>query len=389
MTYIKKMKIKLQRDGGIVLTPRIKEEKDDLTIAGMLNPSKIDTNKSASLSKDSNGNLSVKMDPKKSNIFDGYWIVLQNWSQCTLKCGGGKSYLQRMCVPPKNGGKPCVGEAILTKDCNMHACPKVSKSQELLKKSNNTQILKPLVKIMPFSSRPQRYSKCVIKEGDLLYNKDIAEKDPLLSQTGGEKPAEIENVKIPVRLVMNNRTVTIFAGEDYDSHIETFILKKAKLYRDAKSEECFIIKEETGERQAHLCAFGDGKRIIEEWNYDFNLFKYQCNFKKQEYIMDEFQKKLEEKIKDVKKGLLDEVQEKNKIKAQETEEMKLESKVKKTNKVALQAIQKELNLEELIKQEEAERERREEQQMIKKIEEEKKKSVKNKHFYNNFRFINS
>jgi hypothetical protein len=377
MTYIKKMKIKLQRDGGMVLTPHVKKEKDELTIAGMLNPSKIDSNKSVTLSVSANGNSAVKMEPKNSNITDGYWIVLQNWSQCTLKCGGGKSYLQRMCVPPNMGGKPCNGEAIITKDCNMKPCPKVSKSFEFFKNNNHTQILKPLIKIMPFSNRPQRYSKCVIKEGDLLYSKVLDDKDPLISQIGGEKPEEIDSAKIPVRLVMNNRTVTIFTGEEYDSHIDTFILKKARFFRDLKSAECFIIKEEIGNKQAKLCGFGDGKRAVEEWNYDFNLFKYQCNYKKPDYVMDQFQKKLEEKIKNVKKGLLDEVQEKVKIKAQETEEMKLETKVKKTNKVALQAIQKELNMEELIKQEEAERERREEQMMIQKIEEEKKKSVRN------------
>ncbi len=354
------MKIKLQRDGGIVLTPRVKEEKDEMTIAGMLNPSKIDSIKSVS--------------KKKNSAIDGYWIVLQNWSQCTLKCGGGKSFLQRMCVPPKNGGKPCLGESIVEKDCNTHPCPKVGKTTESLKR-NNTRILKPLVKIMSFSNRPQRYSKCVIKEGDMLYNKVSEEKDQSLSFGGGQKPEDPDTVKIPVRLVMNNRTITIFSGEDYDSHIDTFILKKSRLFRDTKSGECFIIKEEISDKQANLCGFGDGKKSVEEWNYDFNLFKYQCNFKKPEYVMDEFQKKLEEKIRDVKKELLDEVQDKVKRKVELTEEIKLENKVKKTNKVALQAIQKELNLEELIKQEEADRERREEQMMLKKIEEEKKKSV--------------
>ena len=49
---------------------------------------------------------------------DGYWIVLQNWSQCSLKCGGGISTLHRMCIPPKKGGKPCQGKNILTKECN-------------------------------------------------------------------------------------------------------------------------------------------------------------------------------------------------------------------------------------------------------------------------------
>jgi hypothetical protein len=70
-----------------------------------------------------NGAVGAK---KGGSLTDGYWIVLQMWSQCTLKCGGGKSFLQRMCVPPKDGGKPCEGEAILSKDCNKQPCPGVA-----------------------------------------------------------------------------------------------------------------------------------------------------------------------------------------------------------------------------------------------------------------------
>jgi len=51
----------------------------------------------------------------------------------------------------------------------------------------------------------------------------------------------------------------------------------------------------------------------------------------------------------------------------------LDVMIKKTNKVALQAIQKELSLEELIRQEEEERTKAEEEQIRKQIEAEKKK----------------
>jgi hypothetical protein len=49
---------------------------------------------------------------------DGKWVLLHDWSECTLACGGGKSFLQQMCMPPKNGGKPCVGNAIVSRECN-------------------------------------------------------------------------------------------------------------------------------------------------------------------------------------------------------------------------------------------------------------------------------
>ncbi len=353
------MKMSLQRESGNIIIPADIKPKETLTIVGMLNPN------SDSVKKGENG-VTSKKDEK---IIDGYWITLQNWSQCTLKCGGGKSYLQRMCVPPKNGGNPCVGEAIISRDCNTQPCPNVRKTSEL--SQNNTKVLKPLVKIMAFSSRPQRYTKCVIKESDMFYTKVIDQKDQMLV---GTKPNELDALKIPVRVIMNNRTLTIFSGEDYDTHIMTLILKKTTFQYDSKNDGCFFLRD-VQEIKAHLCPFSEPKKSVHEWDYDFNLFKYQCNYQKPEYVMDEFQKRLGDRINEVKKSLLDETQQQMKRKAEETEEIKLKSTIKKTNKVALQAIQKELNLEELIKQEEIEREKREEQMMLKKIEEEKRKSV--------------
>ena len=63
--------------------------------------------------------------PPGWRLIDGYWILLSDWSECTLKCGGGYRYQQWMCIPPKRGGKPCVGQAIRTKPCNRQPCPNV------------------------------------------------------------------------------------------------------------------------------------------------------------------------------------------------------------------------------------------------------------------------
>jgi len=54
---------------------------------------------------------------------DGYWKTLKDFGECTLSCGGGRRYMQRMCVPPKNGGKPCEGPPILQQACNTQPCP--------------------------------------------------------------------------------------------------------------------------------------------------------------------------------------------------------------------------------------------------------------------------
>jgi len=350
------------------------ERKDPETISGMLNPNQAIKNSMGNSKGLSNegGNMGVGFDGTKQSLSDGYWIVLQNWSQCTLKCGGGKSYLQRMCVPPKNGGKPCDGKAIIEKDCNKQPCPKVGNSQ--MKNSTNEMLLKPIVKIMPFSTRPQRYTKCVIKEGDMLYTKDLSEKDQLTSNMG-DKPADMESVQVPVRVVMNNRTISLFSGEDYDSLIVGFMLKKSNIVLDLKKPECFFVNQEDG-LKARLCPFGDDnlKKTVEEWSYDFNLFKYQCNFGHQEHQVD-FNKRLDDKVKAAKQSILEEAQEEMKKKAQDSESNKLMTEVKQTNKIALQAIQKEINLEEMIKVEEQDREKKEESDIMMAIESEKKKSV--------------
>jgi len=364
MNIIKRIKIILQRNKGYIIIPHIKQDKaDKLSIFEITNQS------------------NQSKTPK--NPSNGYWVILQNWSQCTLKCGGGRSYLHRICFPPKNGGKDCIGDAIISKPCNINPCPNIIRPDILFR--NNTETLKPIMKTMPISSRPLRYSKCVIKESDLIYTKNYQEEKEnkkLISNYGVEDFDEMQNLKIPVRIIMNNRTITIFTGEDYNTNVETFLLKKSKFERDIKKQECFFIKEEIGNKKAHLCILTEGKKEIEEWDYDFNLFKHQCNYQKSEHIMEEFQKKFDEKIKDIKKDLMEESQLKKREKDRLNEETNIQTYIKNTKTVAINAIKKEINLEELIRQEELERERREEQLMLKKIEDERKKRVKNFYFNN-------
>ena len=63
-----------------------------------------------------------------------------------------------------------------------------------------------------------------------------------------------------------------------------------------------------------------------------------------------------------------------KKKVAQKEDEKINEVIKDTNKIALQAIQKEMNLEDMIRKEEAEREAREEKEIREAIEAEKRKS---------------
>ncbi|XP_069066851.1 SCO-spondin-like [Pleurodeles waltl] len=54
----------------------------------------------------------------------GAWTPWSDWSTCDVECSGGVRSRSRSCEdpPPKNGGKPCFGDAIQTEACNLQPC---------------------------------------------------------------------------------------------------------------------------------------------------------------------------------------------------------------------------------------------------------------------------
>lgn len=149
MTTLKTLVIQFQRNNGVINAKGMAAPPTSDSVSSIMNPT---APQSSSLS-----GSGVTFDANSQNITDGYWIVLQDWSQCNLKCGGGTSTLQRMCVPPKTGGAPCQGEPIITRPCNTQPCPQVTNTTAPNSTANNI-VLPPTVRVMPFSSRPQRYS---------------------------------------------------------------------------------------------------------------------------------------------------------------------------------------------------------------------------------------
>jgi hypothetical protein len=291
---LKKLKITQQEDFKNPLKYNQNSNKKNETLSTLLNPKPT--------LPDNNANLRISLNMTQK-LVDGYWILLQDWSQCDRACGGGKSTLHRMCVPPKNGGKACEGEPIQTKVCNQQPCPDLMGNQANNganngaynganngANNNNTQVsLKPVVKVLPFSNRPQRYTKCVIKESDLmLFQNHEKLINPLKTVSA------VDMIQIPTRTVMNNRSVTIFGGEDYSTMIDTFTLKETSFSR-SKRAGCFILKQ--GVKTSELCPLsGIEAKIVEEWDYDFNLFKNQCTNHQDILAINE--KELENKFKD-------------------------------------------------------------------------------------------
>ena len=305
---------------------------------------------------------------------DGYWIMLQDWSQCTQKCGGGKQVRQLQCIPPKKGGKPCQGSSIRERSCNTQPCPEPKLLSQVIKREENP--LKnlmssnaPIVKMMPISQRPQRYDKCHIKDTDASY---INEK----------------GVRVPIRLVMNNKSISAFQDENLSSSLITFLLEDTQFKLLKENKSCFRLENVNG--HADFCSLAEdcaGNRpevsntiidtyhnsFVNEWNYDFNLFKTQC-FQERKVNYDisndpEFQKKQSELQQEFIQ------QKKNKIKSESTksEEFQLMKKRKETEAMTLSALMKEKHLEDMLIKEEAEREEEELKEIQLQLENEKKK----------------
>lgn len=247
-----------------------------------------------------NGKGNVNFNATTQKLTDGYWITIQNWSQCNLKCGGGTSTLQRMCVPPKNGGKDCEGEAIITKSCNTQPCPDVGATGALNRPNENVTVKSPIMKSLPFSEHPQRFIKCKIKESDLFVNLNVS--DRMFDYQSIFKRKEMmeqgqKSVEFPVRAIMNNETVSIYTGDEVASLFLSFNIKLTNFYRAAK-QGCFQLYE-SNKKYITLCPFGcqnGNTQGLEEWDYDYNLFKYQCAYKPDPKKARELKRKLDDKI---------------------------------------------------------------------------------------------
>merc|ERR1711957_621771 len=251
------------------------------------------------------GNKKPNRDDKNTSPKDGYWLTLQEWSQCSKKCDSGTSTFQRMCIPPKKGGKACQGNAILVKPCNKQACPKVKSTSEEMRSKNNTQILKPIVKIMAFSNTPQRYTLCKIKESDMMIFDDgkdpIKQNEPLFR---GKDIDAIGGIRIPARIIMNKKTLTIYAGDHFDTLYMSFLLQKTKFFKLKNRKNCFKLFE-TASRYTTLCPFNSdsSSKETEEWEDNFFTFKNKCGRSDNElngHEKEELEKKIQDKMNSAK-----------------------------------------------------------------------------------------
>merc|ERR1711957_423988 len=177
-----------------------------------------------------------------------------------------------------------------------------------------------------------------------------------------------------VRAIMNNQTVTLYTGDEVESMFLSFVIKSTSFHRASKAG-CFQLYEST-HKYITLCPFGcenGSTQGLEEWDYDYNLFKYQCAYKKSDKEARELKRRLDDKINQAKGALMAEQADKIRKKTKKEEKETMVVLVKKTNGIALQAIQKELNLEAMIQKEEEEKIEREKAEIMANIEKEERK----------------
>jgi len=301
------------------------------------------------------------------NPSDGYWVMLNDWTKCNRKCGGGVSFQQWMCVPPKDDGLPCSGNAIKTKKCNEQACPSVNNLLTLVKNKKAVSP-KPIIQVGAFSNRPQRYSKCFVKENDAFTNEyDVDSKG---------------KIKKPVRIVMNNHTISVFKDDQYEDLAYTFDLQKTTFV--IKSRPCcYVIRDNA--KKLEICSYDsecdkNTNAWAKQWEKDFHLFKYECHTGIQkDFITEADEEQLEDKMNnDLEAEISDNADSQAlDLKKQQLnlKQRQYDKKKKDVQEVGFKVISKEIELEDMVQNEEKEKEELEEKKIQKKLELEKKKQA--------------
>jgi hypothetical protein len=309
---------------------------------------------------------------------DGYLILLQDWSQCTLKCGGGVQVQQWMCIPPKKGGKPCIGKLIRKRPCNTKPCPGTSfKASLAMNKDKDPDlniVLTPIIKSLPVSARPQNYIACKINEANVL----VEEKSKRRNVN--------ELLKLPGRLVMNPRTISVFTDDAYENALFHFNLKNTLLSGDEKNNCCILI--ESGIQSFRICGFGNcgttrNPVFVPFWQNTFSLFKNGCF---EEYNSEKAQNSigiLPKKEGDDKDDLLssmnmsvEEASSKTKYikkKLVDSFQNNIEKKIITSENTALRAVKKEINIEDMIKSELMKKSKKEADELLNVMKHERRK----------------
>jgi hypothetical protein len=295
----------------------------------------------------------IKPDPAFNSTISTHsrWVNLQEWSSCTLACGGGSQTLHRFCLKAPNS-LSCEGSSVITRPCNTQPCANVT--DEVIE----SEMLPTEIRIIPVSLRPRRFTKCVVKEEDM----DIVRYD-----IGKLKIPP----RIPSRVIVNNKTLSIFESGSYDSILSSYYLTEISVLEPWKQDPKKCLKIADKIKSSILCvmacdtAVDNSELKIKEWIAHIREFRDDCNLQatglKVKISIDDprlikIRKELE--AEELRKQTL--LLEKKKSKQSERESDKA---LKLAQLIALKTIDKERKFEERLEKEELLREEKEDEDL--------------------------
>jgi hypothetical protein len=219
----------------------------------------------------------------------------------------------------------------------------------------------------------------------------------VLYKTKEYDPERKTAVKVPGRIVMNTQTVSVFKDDSYTHALFTFNLAETQIMISKSDICCFYLIN--ANRQHELCGFNNNCGTetnpiwVNEWFRDFGYFKQKCYEELKETnlhlpqnispflgakqpgnsvpltMTDAVQANLSGAQKEMVEGRRSIIE--KEVETNQTNE--LGKKVTQTQTVALTALRREINLEDLIKTEEVQKGREENMELQRQVEQEKKK----------------
>lgn len=184
---------------------------------------------------------------------------------------------------------------------------------------------------------------------------------------------------MPARLIMNLKTITIYTGNDLKDLKESFNINSTNLIPSITQNNCFSLVD--SDHIIDICSFDINSTLefYNEWDYDFNLFKFQCqegnNLQQNSLFL---KGNLNSRLDKIKEQIKAEVLQKREIKANNINKNR---QIEEDRKLAVDlghkeilSFNKELDIEKLIEDEEIQKEKEEESELEAKLLNEKKKN---------------
>jgi hypothetical protein len=180
---------------------------------------------------------------------------------------------------------------------------------------------------------------------------------------------------------MTEKTFTAYQDDSLQNKYATYLIEESTFIRIKNKKSCFKLKNNIQEDLFCNLKFENNFNFVEEWDYDFNLFKNQC-FKPRVQSTESLSEKtklakqFEQKVEMVKLDIIKEKEIKIREKSNLQEQKLISKKIDSTRLISLNAMAKEMKLEDLIEKEEMNKEKDENEKLqLVMLNEEKKKSM--------------